>query len=296
MTSLDRRSFLGLMSAAAVTSSGTLWAQPGTRKIDRLGVQLYTVRTEMEERFDDTLARVAAAGYKEVEFAGYFNQTPPSVKAALARHGLTAPSAHIDFASLGPAKLPQVLEASRAIGHDYIVLPWVDDELRRKPDVWQKVAATLNGAGEASRKAGIQLAYHNHHFEFVPIGGKLPFDILLAQCDPNLVRFELDLCWIVVAGHDPLTYFRKYPGRFPMVHVKDVRKVPARAAGDTSMIPFDLVFPEITEVGSGMIDWKSIFAGVPAGGIEHYFVEHDQPGLPFDSIMTSAKYLQALRF
>jgi sugar phosphate isomerase/epimerase len=277
---IRRREFLGQAHASQ------------SRRIERLGMQLYTVRAEMAKDFDGTLARVAALGFREVEFAGYFDRTPQQVRAALDRNGLTSPSTHIDLASIS-SRLPQVIEASRVIGHTFIVMPWLDDATRKDPGIWQQVADTLNRAGETARAAGIRMGYHNHHFEFVPTAsGQLPFDVLLERCDPKLVVFELDLAWISAAGQDPLAYFAKYPGRFPMVHVKGLRKRPAQGAAT----PIDQVMPDIADVGGDSIDWARVFARSEQAGIAHYYVEHDNPKSAFDSLAASAKYLQALRF
>jgi sugar phosphate isomerase/epimerase len=287
---MTRRTFLGQVAAGTMLS--TVAARAAEHRIERLGVQLYTVRDLMAKDFEGTLAKVASAGYKEVEFAGYFKQSPQDVKATLARHGLTSPSTHIDYASLGDG-FPKVVETSQTIGHRYIVNPWLDEEMRKQPDVWKRVAATFNHAGEISKKAGIQFAYHNHHFEFVPADGTTPFEVLLKECDPDLVKIELDLCWITVAKQDPLTYFKRYPGRFPLVHVKGLKKLPTGPAP----VPFERAIPEITDVGSGdIIDWKRIFAQSEQAGIRHYFVEHDQPASPIDSLQASARYLLALHF
>ena len=214
------------------------------------------------------------------------------MKAILGRHGLTAPSTHTDYASLGDT-FPKVVEASHTVGHRFIVNPWLDEEMRKQPDIWKRVAATFNRAGEISKKAGIQFAYHNHHFEFVPVNGTTPFDLLLKECDPDLVKIELDLCWITVAGQDPLVYFQRSPGRFPLVHVKGLKRVPA----GPPPVPFDQAIPNITDVGTDdIIDWKRIFAKSDQAGIRHYFVEHDQPASPLDSLRASAQYLRALRF
>jgi sugar phosphate isomerase/epimerase len=287
---ITRRAFLGHLTAQ-VAAAGMIKAAQG-KSIERLGVQLYTVRDLMEKDFEGTLAKVAQIGYKEVEFAGYFKQSPQAVKAILARHGLVSPSTHIDYASLGDG-FPRVVEASQTIGHRYIVNPWIDEEMRKQPDVWKRVAATFNRAGAITKTAGIQFAYHNHHFEFVPAGGTMPFELLLKECDPDLVKMELDLCWITVARQDPLTYFQRYPGRFPLVHVKGLKQIPEGAAP----VPFEQAIPNITDVGSSdIIDWRRIFAKADQAGIRHYFVEHDQPPSPLDSLRASARYLQALRF
>jgi sugar phosphate isomerase/epimerase len=285
---IDRRTFIVAMSAAAVSS-----ARLHATKIDRLGMQLYTVRDDMEKDFEGTLAKVGAIGYKEVEFAGYFKRTPQQVRDALKKAGLAAPAAHVDYPSLAADKLPAVLESARAIGHQFLVNPWIDETLRKEPDIWKRAADIFNRAGEASRKAGIQFAYHNHHFEFVPQNGTRPIETILTECDPNLVKIELDLCWTTVAGADPLTYFGRYPGRFPLVHVKGLKRVPD---GDPP-VPFDKAIPQITDVGNNdIINWKRIFAKSAEAGIQHYFVEHDAPASPIESIEKSAAYLKTLQF
>ncbi|OLD19663.1 MAG: sugar phosphate isomerase/epimerase [Acidobacteria bacterium] len=289
---MDRRTFLGTMTAATLLTRRLAFAADD-HKIDKIGLQLYTVRDLMKQDFDGTLAKVAAIGYKEVEFAGYFDHSPKDVRAAVDRRGLTAPSAHIDYKSLGE-KFPEVIEAAKVVGHEYLVNPWIEEEIRKQPDGWKHAAETFNRAGEACKKAGIQFAYHNHWFEFLPVNGKLPYDLLLTECDPNLVKMELDLCWITVGGQDPLKYFDRYPGRFPLVHVKDVKRVPPVTAGGAQ--DFGSSMKDMTEVGSGIIDWKKIFAQSDKAGIKHYFVEHDNPKKPLESIKKSYDYLASLRF
>ena len=289
----NRRTFITTLGAALLAMRRAIAAS-----IPRLGMQLYTVRTELEKDFDGTLAKVAAIGYKEVEFAGYFNHTPQQVRDTLKRHGLTAPSAHIDYGSLTGDKWAKAIENAHTIGHRYLVNAWVDESIRKEPDAWKHIAETYNQAAAASKKAGIQFAYHNHNFEFAPVkdaGGKLPYDVLLESCDPALVKMELDLCWISAAGKDPLEYFRRYPGRFPLVHVKGLKKKP-EAAGDEA-VPIDKILPDITDVGhDDVIDWKRIFAQSRKAGIQHYFVEHDVPKDPFESLKASYDYVSHLQF
>jgi sugar phosphate isomerase/epimerase len=206
---------------------------------------------------------------------------------------LTAPAAHIDYPSLAADKLPAMIEAAQTIGHRYLVNPWLDESLRKEPDIWKRVADTFNRAGAATQKAGIQFAYHNHHFEFAPVDGKLPYELLLEQCDPKLVKMELDLCWISAAGMDPLDYFSKYPGRFPLVRVKGLSKKPESGAA----APILSVMPSLTDVGTNdVIDWKRIFAKADQAGIQHYFVEHDIPKDPYESLKASYTYLTNLDF
>ncbi|HUG41708.1 MAG TPA: sugar phosphate isomerase/epimerase [Longimicrobiales bacterium] len=149
-------------------------------------------------------------------------------------------------------------------------------EARRSLDDYRRLAGRLEDAGGRAREAGLQLAYHNHDFEFERLDGAVPFDIL-AGTDPDLVQFQLDLYWIRKAGGDALAYFRRHPGRFPSVHVKDM-------AADGAMV----------DVGAGVIDWPALFAHADTAVIRHYFVEHDQPADPLASIRNSFIHLRGL--
>ncbi len=285
---IDRRTFMGTMGAAYLAGT-RMWAA----SIQRVGVQLYTARDAMQKDFEGTLAKVAAIGYKEVEFAGYFDKPPQQIKEILSRNGLTSPSAHIDYPSLTGDAWSKAIDAAKTIGHDYLINAWVDEAVRKEPGSWKRIAETYNRAGEISKKAGIQFAYHNHNFEFEPVDGKLPYDFLLETCDPKLVQMEMDLCWITSAGKDPVDYFRRYPGRFPLVHVKGLSKKPAQGAAT----PIPQVLPDITDVGhNDIIDWKRIFAHSKEAGIKHYFVEHDVPKDPFESLKASYEYVSTLQF
>ncbi len=270
---MNRREAVQMMGAVV----GAVAWRPGAAQLrmDRIGLQLYTVRTEMAKDVDATLARVREIGYTEVEFAGYFNKPPKELRASLDRIGLTAPAAHVE---LGP-DWKKVLDDALVMGHRYVVAPWVAAERRRTLSDWKRVAQEFNKAGDQARAAGLRFLYHNHDFEFVPLEGKLPYDVLLAETDKNLVGLEMDLYWITKGGQDPLAYFNKYPGRFSCVHVKDMDRTPQQG---------------MVDVGAGKIDFKAIFARSKQAGIAHYFVEHDQPAVPFDSIRNSYQHLRAL--
>ena len=279
----DRRAFLRTLGAAAVAGKlGRPLAEWGgashAAKLDRIGLQLYTVRTEMGRDFEGTLARVAQVGYTEVEFAGYFDRKPEAVKAALTRAGLVAPSPHLPLETVRD-RWAQTLEDARTIGHRYVVVPWIPVEQRRTADDYKRIAELFNRAGAEARQAGLRFAYHNHDFEFAAVDGRVPYDLLLAETDPAAVEFEMDLYWVTHGGGDPLAYFARHHGRFPLVHVKDMDAARGMVA-----------------VGKGVIAWKKIFARRDQAGIHHYFVEHDQPPDPFASIRTSYEYLKGLEF
>lgn len=275
---MDRRRFVTLTAASTlgVTLPWSLrWRRRGV--LDRVGLQLYTVRHELEGHFERTLERVAGIGYAEVEFAGYHGRSPRAVRDVLDRVGLRAPSAHVSLESLD-ADWERTLDAAETIGHHYVVVAWVPPQLRRTLDDYRRLAARFARAGQAASRRGLRFAYHNHAFEFERLEGGVPYDVLADETPPQDVALQLDLFWITKAGRDPLEYFARYPGRFPSVHVKDM-------APDGEMV----------DVGAGRIDFATIFALAGEAGIEHYFVEHDQPADAFASIRRSYEHLRRLQ-
>ena len=219
---MNRRRFLetaATISAATLFSSRFGWAA-GEHKINKVGVQLYTVRDLMKEDFDGTIAKVAQVGYKEVEFAGYFGHTAQQVKDILQKNGLTAPSTHVQYDELDE-KFPSVIEFSKTVGMDYVICPWIPEDLRKSPDIWKQASDKFNKCGEQTKKAGMQFGYHNHWFEFLPTNGKLPYDELLKDCDPKLVKMQFQMSAMRAVG-DPVMYFTKYPGRFVSMHLQGV--------------------------------------------------------------------------
>lgn len=222
------------------------------------GLQLYTLRDLMVQSLADTLKLVAGVGYTQLEFAGYYDQSPAALKRMMDSEGLSAPSAHVPLEVM-QKELDKVIEQALVVGHRYLVLPYLMDTDRKTIDQYKALAEFLNKAGEKIRSAGMQLAYHNHDFEFVKLSGQVPYDVLLNETDAQLVQMELDLYWVVKAGLSPLELFARQPGRFPLWHVKDMDKAGSFA-----------------DVGKGVIDFKPIFAKAAAAGLRHAFVERDQ--------------------
>jgi sugar phosphate isomerase/epimerase len=278
---MDRRTFVGALGAAGVASllpnGEPLLAE---EKLDKIGVQLYTVRGEMKNSVERTLKGVSDIGYKEVEFHDYFGRPPRAIRQLLDRNGLKAPACHVGIDSLR-AGFHRTLNDASEIGHKWLLVAYLGDKERNSIDAIKRTAELFNKAGEDAKAYKIRFAYHNHDFEFKEIEGRRIFDVLLEECDPKLVDFEMDLYWATKAGVNPLDYFSKHPGRFPLVHVKDAGPAPER---------------KMLEVGKGTIDWKAIFAARKQAGIKHAFVEHDNPSDPMASIGTSYRYLKALRF
>jgi sugar phosphate isomerase/epimerase len=275
--------FAACAGATAGTSAGSTavgGAPAGTKLI---GLQLYTVRDLLATDFDGTIEKVAQIGYKNMEFAGYYNHTPEQVRALLDRLGLVSTSSHIGAPLMRQDAAAQI-KSAKTIGQDYITIPSYNFG-REGVEGWKKGAAEFNTWGRMCRDAGIKLAYHNHAPEFAPLDGTTSgYDVLMREVDPSLMDFELDLYWAAFAGQDPIALFAKYPGRFAMWHVKDL----LLTNGAKGMAP----------VGKGTLDFKGYFAHARQSGLKHFFVEHDSaasyPGGSLASIQASHAYLQQL--
>lgn len=283
---IDRRHFVKISTGAAFggilglahPSPARGCAALGGRSLERIGVQLYTVRALMEQDFEATLAAIAAIGYRQVEFHDYFGHRPEQVREILDRLGLVTPAAHFSWQAIYEDP-DGVIETARAVGHRYVILPWLPPEERTSIAQYRKLASLCNEVGEACTSAGLQFAYHNHDFEFQSIDGQVPFDLLLNETDPHHVEFEIDLYWTVKGGCDPLDHFDAHPNRFTLCHIKDMVE-------DGGM----------ADVGAGLIDFAAIFAKGEQAGLQYFFVEHDQPTDPLASIEASFNHLEELRF
>lgn len=271
-----------LSGAAAGLAGGTRTLDALVRSsavnagLDRVGIQLYTLRRVAQQDLAGTLAQLAKIGYREIEFAGYYNRPAAEVRDILRANGLTAPSTHvgINVIEQTPDKL---FDDSRVVGHQWITVPSLPNGPKATVDDWKRIAEQFNKAAAQVKAAGFRFAFHNHNAELRKIGSVVPLEILLKETDPNLVSYEMDIYWVVNGGGDPLDLLARHPGRFKMLHVKDSAGPP-----DHNMV----------DVGAGTIDFKTIFAR--AKGVEHYFVEHDQPADPIASATASYRYLSTL--
>jgi len=277
----DRRDFLVRLAgiAAAVGAAplrlGT-WGPP-THRLDRIGIQVYTVRSLMPKDPEGTLAALAQIGYTEVELAGLYGLQPAAMRQMLDRHGLAAVSGHMSLKDMR-RDWNRALDDAATLGQHYIVCSSID-ESERTADGFRRAANDLNGLAATARQHGMQLGYHNHMYEFATVDGGVPYEILLTGTDPQLVQMEVDLMWMTKGGGDPIAYFDRYPGRFPMVHVKDMTKAGV-----------------MCDVGQGSIDFAAIFAHSERAGIKHYFVEHDEPPAPIADARVCYEYLRHLTF
>jgi sugar phosphate isomerase/epimerase len=284
----SRRTFIkqaGLAAAGALLLPSFAFAGGSKRKV---GIQLYSLRKELPTDVKGVIEKIAKAGYKEVETygfsptGGYWGLDPKSFKSLLTANGLTTPSGHFgldDFIKSGNKDLLKpYIEGAVAVNNKYFTIAYLGEPLRKSLEDYKKIAGRLNEAAELVKQSGLKLAYHNHDFEFKKYeGGATGYEILLNETDKNLIRFEMDLYWVVRSGNDPVAMFNKYPGRFPMWHVKDMDK----ANNGIN-----------TEVGSGTIDFKNIYKHAKQAGLEHLIVEQENFSKdPFVSIKQSFDYV-----
>ncbi|QJR81345.1 sugar phosphate isomerase/epimerase [Alteromonas pelagimontana] len=274
----NRRQFIKVgaagLSLLALPSSIAFAAQSSAK----VGLQLYTLRDMMGVSVPATLKLVSAVGYKELEFAGYFNHSPKEIRKLVEGEGMSAPSAHIPLDTFRQDGVNKVIDTALEVGHKYVVIPYLTEEQRGNSiDVYKKLAQDCNKWGEACKKQGLTLAYHNHDFEFKKTDGQLPYDVLLNDVQADLMAMEMDIFWVVKAKQDPLAYFKQYPGRFKLWHVKDMDK-----AGN------------FADVGTGTIDFAPIFAQSKQAGVEHRFVERDVTNDKLETLKQGYKATSAL--
>lgn len=301
----NRRDFIKQYGTVAL---GSLLFSPNLKSIfeekHAVGLQLFTFFNTMDADVQGTLKKIAAIGYKEIESAfskkgGYYGMKPKEFAAMLKDLGLSWKSHHVLGAPFKmppdyklptgtdgqPMTIPQIktlrdnyleiIDEVAEAGVPYLVC--ANTPIGSVEEVKQSID-TLNKASEAAKKAGITLAYHNHDKEFTSLDGKVIYDRFLEETNPETLKMELDLCWVTAAGVDPVSLFTKHPGRFPLWHAKDYDKEKKSPA----------------PVGTGIVDFKMIFASAGVAGMKHFFVEHDNPVDPFASITTSYNNLNKI--
>lgn len=286
MKNYNRRDFL---KSSLVAAAGTILL-PSCISNDRMvaGFQLYTLRDLMKEKPEDTLEKIGEIGYQELELAGYndgkfYGQEPKVFKQMAQDAGLKIVSGHYQTGKTDPQTKgtlsngwEKAIDDAAAVDQQYMVLAYLHEAERKTIDDYYHLTEIINKKAEQCKEAGIQFAYHNHAFELEELDGEIPYDVLLKETDPDMVKMELDIYWTVKAGYDPKEMFKKYGDRFILWHVKDMDD-----QGD------------FTEVGTGNIDYKRIFAHKNAAGLKHFFIEQDEiNGDKWESVITSYKNVQ----
>lgn len=304
---INRRDFIKTSSAFAfgslVLPNMDLNAFP-TETIPAPGIQLFTFFNIIDDDVEGTLKKIAELGYKNIESAfskkeGYYGLKPKEFASLLKNMGMSWKAHHVLGA---PFKMPPGTKLPTDPDGKPITIPPMKNLLENHQELVDEAAeggieylvcaniptntaeeiksslAILNKTAEATKKAGVQFAYHNHDWEFKNVDGKVPYELFLTETDSENLKFELDIAWAVKGGADPIKLFQRYPGRFPLWHVKDLDK------------DHKLILP----VGEGTVDYKRYFQHTKTAGLKYYFVEHDMPADPFSSITTSLKYIKKI--
>jgi sugar phosphate isomerase/epimerase len=251
------------------------------RKLDRIGLALITVGRFTSRDYERTLQQVAQIGYRDVDMYIYDSRREPiETRAMLDRAGLICPSARVATPALYRG-WDRFLDAANNLGARWVTLANVPYEERLHLRDWHELADVLNKAGDAARRRGLSLCYHNHAFELESLEGNIPLDLLLASTDPALLKLQMDVYWMTRGGRNPAAEIRRLGSRVATLHLKDMDATPARG---------------ITSVGRGTIDFRAVLAAAADAKVSHYFVEEDAPADPLDAIRSSYAHLARLEF
>jgi sugar phosphate isomerase/epimerase len=275
----SRRTFLNVataaltVGAAAIALPGTAGASPARRRVplDRISIQLYSLRSLLQNDPEGTLSALADIGYRKVELAGTYGRSAAEFRAILDRNHIKASSTHVGI----DGDLNRTIADAEVLGNRSVVVPYANFGTIAE---WEAFAGRMNSAAVAFEKAGLKLGYHNHDHEFHPIDGVVPYDVLTAKTDKRLVHLEIDLFWAVNGGADPVELFRRNYPRVTQYHVKD-------RTADGQMV----------DPGTGVINFPRIFAA-SCHNIGEYIVEHDQPADPLSTAKVGFEYLRTVRF
>jgi sugar phosphate isomerase/epimerase len=289
----NRRDFLKIsaVSALGIMAMGQYACTPD-RKSFGVGLQLYTIRDAMAADVKGSLQKLSELGYKNLELANYadgkfYGYAPAEFKKMVTDLGMVTLSSHtqVEAAGITLDNAKKMADDHAALGVKYCVQPWIN-EPDRNIETYKKMIADWNQVGKIMKSVGIQFGYHNHNFEFATVDGVVPYyDIFLKEMDADLITMELDLFWASKAGQDPVEMFNKYPGRFQLLHLKDMYHNQAPF--------FDVIKDDISPVGAGVIDFKRILAAKDIAGMKHHFVEDDNQGngKPFEALEISINNL-----
>ena len=314
-----------MKNSALLTAGGLLVQQlparpifPGPPYPDRIGVQLFSIPKILEKDFEGTMKMLAKIGYKEIEFfgpysfsatedterwkaitpslgfsgSGFFGLTVQQAKKILDDNGLKSPSLHTGLSTL-ENKMAEMAEAAHILGTKYVILP--SAETQSSLDGYKRQAEQFNKIGASAAKQGLRFAYHNHGNGLKEMEGKIPMELILEQTDPKLVYMQMDIYWTTAGGIDPVVFLDKYPGRFRLMHIKDmIKKVSFSGDGGDPKQWIEL-FPYLTDAGSGVLDWKNILSHAKKSGVEHYVVERDLAPDPEESLKKAYQYLSDLK-
>ncbi|KAF0172268.1 MAG: Xylose isomerase domain protein TIM barrel [Limisphaerales bacterium] len=275
-------SFLSLAASAADTGTGASFKGP-------IGLQLYSLRGIATQNPPKALAQTKDFGLTLVETAGTYNLPPEKFKALLAEHGLKPISGHFPY-DRWKTEPEKVLAEAKATGLQYAGCAWITHKAPFSEAAARDAIATFNKAGELGAKLGIKVFYHAHGFEFHPHAGGTLMDLLIAETNPKHVSFQMDVLWVVFPGQDPVQWLKKYPGRWELMHLKDLKK--GVKTGDLSGKT------DVTNdvpLGTGQMNWPAILKAAKESGVKYYFIEDESPTV-VEQVPQTLKYLGQVKF
>jgi sugar phosphate isomerase/epimerase len=285
------------------------------------GVALFTLPKALSENFEGTIQMISEIGYKELEFfgpydfsdegvkkswneltpllgfsgSGYFGHSYKETREILDRYGLKAPAIHVDLKTLDD-NMGQVAEAANAIGHKYVGIAMIPEEMRLDLEGYKKTIDTFNRVGASAKKYGLTFFYHNHGYGHKVIDSEVPFDLILKNTDPDLVKMELDVFWFAAAGADSKKLLMENPGRFPLLHIKDMSEARTFTGDGGNPTEWMSLFPYLTDAGKGVLDLSGILEQAKKSGVKHYFLEKDNTPDFEQALKRSYKYLSGIQF
>ena len=289
------------------------------KPLKSIGVQLFSLPKLLDLDFRGGIKLLSKLGYKEVELygpypfspdavksgwkaitpalgfsgSGYFGHSAQEVKSILDEYGIRATSIHLNMETL-QTRMEQIGAASEIIGFEYVGIPSIPQEMRTSLDDYQSIAEEFNTIGESAKNVGLKFAYHNHGYGLQEINGKIPLNIILDQTDPELVFFELDVFWTMAGGADSIAYLEAYPGRYHLMHLKDMKEKAQFSGDGGDPSQWIELFPFMTTAGEGILDLKSIIAAGKQNGVKHFYVEQDMVEQPEIALKKSIDYLKSI--
>jgi sugar phosphate isomerase/epimerase len=285
---MNRREFLTALGIAAVgpqlaCATAGSGASTGTRRLRKVGIQLYTLRDDARRDLEGTLVNIAQAGYKEVELLSSMNNfgmAPDRLRAILDRNGLVAPSTHVDTGIFND--LDRAIDTGRILGHQYLIVASLPDAERLGLDDYRRWADRFNEAGARAVRSNMRVGFHDEPYDFRSISGTTPYDVFVGRADPSVVALQFDTGNAAMGGADPLEYMRRYGSRYSSFHIKDAPRLGA---------------DHDAELGKGIIDFRRLLAMIDRIDEKHLYVEQESyPGAPLDSVRRDYTYISQLQF
>lgn len=313
-----RREFIKNTSlvAAAMAVSPMAEVMAALKKENKLGIQLFSIPKMLSEDYMAGVKMLQELSYKELELfgpfpfsaekakkgweaagkmlgfsgSGYFGKSAKEIKKILDDHGMSSPGTHTDLDTL-EQNMGALGEAASILGHKYVTLPAIPDDRRKTIDDYKRIAEAFNKIGAEAQKNGIRFGYHNHGYGIKPVDGVRPLEIILKNTDPNLVFFEMDIFWTTCGGVDPIELLTKYPNRYKMLHLKDMKEKKQFTGDGGGMGDWMPMFPLMASAGDGVLDLQGIVKKAKEVGVEHFFVEQDMVANPQVALKRSSDYL-----